>query len=227
MKDAEAASEVSTQEASLRLRDYDRLKLQLGSLIRDALRLAEERKDPERPAKFRDLLTRLVEDRFTLAVVGQFNRGKSSLMNAILGLERLPVGVLPLTSAITKVSYGNPERVLVEFLGSSLKGEIPLEQLPEYVTETGNPGNQKQIAAVEVQLPSEFLRRGLFFVDTPGVGSAITANTATTGQFLPQADAVVFVTSFDSPLGQEELEFLRKVRDYVRKIFLSSTNLIW
>jgi len=123
------------------------------------------------------------------------------------------------TSVITKVSYGNPERVLIEYPGSSLRSEIPLEQLGEYVTEMGNPGNQKQIAAVEIQLPAEFLRRGLFFVDTPGVGSAIAANTATTERFLPEADAVIFVTSFDSPLGRNELEFLQKVRQYVRKVF--------
>lgn len=202
------------------MRDYDRLRLDLASLIQSAFRLIDQKSNPEAHQQCRDLLTSLAEDRFTLAVVGQFNRGKSSLMNAVLGLNRLPVGIVPLTSVITKVSYGNPERVLLEFRGSSLKDEISLDRLPEYVTEEGNPGNQKQIKAAEVQLSSDFLRRGLFFVDTPGIGSAIEANTATTEQFLPQADAVIFVTSFDSPLGQAELEFLQKVREHVRKIFL-------
>ncbi|MGH9395929.1 MAG: dynamin family protein [Terriglobia bacterium] len=64
------------------------------------------------------------------------------------------------------------------------------------------------------------LRYGFFFVDTPGIGSAITANTVTTERFLPEADAVIFVTSFESPLAREELQFLDKVRDHVRKIFL-------
>lgn len=140
-------------------------------------------------------------------------------MNAILGLDRLPVGVVPLTSVITKVSYGNPERVLLEYEGSQMKNEVALNELADYVTEAGNPGNQRRIAAAELQLPSEFLRRGLFFVDTPGVGSAIAENTATTESFLPEADAVIFVTSFDSPLGREELDFLQKVREHVRKVF--------
>jgi len=219
MKENEVTSDVSAAQAGERLRDYERLKLELASVIRRMLLLVDGQADPERHGKCRHLLTRLAEDRFNLAVVGQFNRGKSSLMNAILGMERLPVGVVPLTSVITKVSYGNPEQVLIEFAGSSLKGEIPIEELPEYVTEAGNPGNQKRIAAAEVQLPSEFLRRGLFFIDTPGVGSAIAANTATTEQFLPEADAVIFVTSYDSPLGHDELEFLQKVREHVRKVF--------
>jgi len=209
----------STARAGERLQDYERLKLHLGALSQRVLRLIDSQADPERHRRCRDLLAALAEDRFTLAVVGQFNRGKSSLMNAILGLDRLPVGVVPLTSVITKVSYGNPERVLIEYEGSHMKREITLGQLAEYVTEGGNPGNQRQIAAAEIQLPSEFLRRGLFFVDTPGVGSAIAENTATTESFLPEADAVIFVTSFDSPLSREELGFLQKVREHVRKVF--------
>lgn len=216
----EIQSQASSGAARERLCDYDRMRLNLASLIQSVFRLISQKTDHGAYEQCRDLLEGLAEYRFTLAVVGQFNRGKSSLMNAVMGLDRLPVGIVPLTSVITKVSYGNPERVLIEFRGWSLKDEIPLERLAEYVTETGNPGNQKQITAAEVQLPSEFLRRGLFFVDTPGIGSAIEANTATTEQFLPQADAVIFVTSFDSPLGQGELDFLQKVRENVRKIFL-------
>jgi GTP-binding protein EngB required for normal cell division len=202
-----------------RLRDYDRLKLELGRSLQTVLHLVSEKDHGVQHQRCRELLTRLAEDRFVLAVVGQFNRGKSSLMNAILGMDRLPVGIVPLTSVITRVAYGNPERAIIKFEGSSLRSEIRIDQLGEYVTEGGNPGNQKRIAVAELQLPSEFLRRGLFFVDTPGVGSAIAANTATTERFLPEADAVIFVTSFDSPLSRDELEFLQRVRDHVRKIF--------
>ncbi|HXJ94741.1 MAG TPA: dynamin family protein [Terriglobia bacterium] len=202
-----------------RLRDYDRLKLELGQTLQTVLHLVGGQEHQEQHRSWRELLTRLAEDRFMLAVVGQFNRGKSSLMNAILGLDRLPVGVVPLTSVITKVAYGNPERVLIEFEGGRLRTAIRMDQLGDYVTEEGNPANKKRIAAAEAQLPSEFLRRGLFFVDTPGVGSAIAANTATTEHFLPEADAVIFVMSFDSPLSRDELEFLQRVGDHVRKIF--------
>lgn len=219
MRDLKESSQAPTAVAGERLRDYERVKLELGSLIQGALRLIDESSDRDRHRACRELLASLAEDRFTLAVVGQFNRGKSSLMNAVVGLDRLPVGVVPVTSVITKVSYGNPERVLIEYPGSSHRSEITLDQVGGYATEMANPGNQKHVAAVEIQLPAEFLRRGLFFVDTPGVGSAIVANTATTERFLPDADAVIFVTSFDSPLGHEELQFLEKVRQHVRKVF--------
>lgn len=202
------------------LKQYDRLKIEIASAVQTAFYLLDREKAHDEKRACQDLLARLTDDRFILAVVGQFNRGKSSLMNAVLGMDRLPIGIVPLTSAITKVSYGNPERVRIEYEGSSLRTDISLSQLPNYVTETGNPGNAKKVAAAEVELPSDVLRYGFFFVDTPGIGSAITANTATTERFLPEADAVIFVTSFESPLAREELQFLQRVREHVRKIFL-------
>jgi small GTP-binding protein len=209
-----------TSEPAESLKQYDRLKAEIASAVQGAFYLLNSEKAHDEKQACQGLLARLADDRFVLAVVGQFNRGKSSLMNVVLGTDRLPVGIVPLTSAITKVSYGNPERVRIEYEGSSLGTDISLSRLPDYVTETGNPGNAKKVAAAEVQLPADVLRYGFFFVDTPGIGSAITANTITTERFLPEADAVIFVTSFESPLMREEIQFLDKVREHVRKIFL-------
>ena len=141
-------------------------------------------------------------------------------MNAILGVDRLPTGLLPHTSVITTVTYGDREKVLIRLQGWSLPQEIPLSQLVEYVTENGNPGNRRSVSSAEIQLPVELLRRGLLFVDTPGVGSAIIANTTTTRHFLPEADSAIFVTSFDSPLGDGEIEFLRRSTELSARCFL-------
>jgi GTP-binding protein EngB required for normal cell division len=164
-------------------------------------------------------MVKLAEDRFALAVLGQFKRGKSSLMNAIVGREVLPTGVLPLTSAITILKFGPVERLLIHREDWSWPQEEPLSQLAQYVTEKGNPGNVKQVKMACVELPLPFLRRGLEFVDTPGVGSAIEANTATTYGFLPNCDAVIFVTSVDTPLTAVEIEFLQRIRQHVHKVF--------
>jgi uncharacterized protein (DUF1778 family) len=164
-------------------------------------------------------MVKLAEDRFTLAVLGQFKRGKSSLMNAIIGRELLPTGVLPLTSAITVLKFGPTERLVIEREGLQWPETVPLSQLDDYVTERGNPGNKKRVKTATVEVPLPFLRRGLEFVDTPGVGSAIAANTATTYAFIPQCDAVIFVTSVDTPLTDAELGFLKTIRQHVRKIF--------
>ena len=202
------------------LRDYGRLKLELAGILRSLRQMAEDRNDKDGANECRKLLSRLAEDRFNLVVVGQFSRGKTSLMNAMLGVDRLPTSVLPLTSVITSVSYGDRERVLIHWHWWSYTSEVSLNDLPQYVTQEGNPGNERRVRCAEVQLPVELLRLGFYFIDTPGVGSAIAANTATTSEFLPEADAVIFVTSFDSPLTESELQFLDQVRRHVRKIFI-------
>ncbi len=138
----------------------------------------------------------------------------------MLGMDRLPTGIIPVTSVITAVSYNTRERVVVRFEGSNLTHEMPLAELPEWITERGNPGNRKKVEMAEVQLPAELLRRGAFFVDTPGLGSAIAENTETTHRFLAQIDALVLVTSFEFALSQEEISFLRRARALRRKVFV-------
>jgi len=210
------------------LKDYHRRKLELAGRLRALREVAKQAKDEAREKQCMEWMAKLAEDRFTLAVLGQFKRGKSSLMNAIIGRQLLPTGVLPVTSTITALKFGPQERLVVEREGLLWPEELPLSRLEEYVTENGNPGNQKRVKTATVEVPVPFLRRGLWFVDTPGVGSAIVANTATTYAFLPQCDAVLFVTSVDTPLTSMEMEFLREIRQHVRKIFfiLNKTDLL-
>jgi GTP-binding protein EngB required for normal cell division len=204
------------------LRDYTRAKLEVAALVRDAWRLARTRSgaatdDQPSHSEWQALLAQLAEDRFNLAVVGQFKRGKSTLINAILGRELLPTGLLPLTSAITSLCYGPAERVRLRRAGWTLEEEVPLAQLADYITEHGNPGNEKGLIEARVELPVPFLRRGLYFIDTPGIGSARQENTATTYGFLPRMDAVIFVTSAEAPLSEAEARFLADIRTYVRQ----------
>ena len=207
------------------LKTYEQIKFELAELIRSGQLIASEREqdsnrryDAERP--WRALLTRLAEDRFTVVVAGRFSRGKSSLMNAVLGMDRLPTGIVPLTSVITYVRYGTSEKVLLNYEGTRLRGEATLQELPEYVTEKGNPGNAKRIHSAEIQLPAEILRRGFFFVDTPGLGSAIFENTKTTERFIPEIDVLILVTSYESPLSEDEMRFLSYAVGSVGAVFI-------
>lgn len=201
------------------LRDYVAAKYQVAGLVTDAHQVVGPI-DGERAAAIADLVVKLAEDRFNMAVVGQFKRGKSSLMNAVIGRELLPTGVLPLTSAITAVCYGPREGVWLRRRDSRFEQEIGTEELTDWVTERGNPGNEKGLVEARVEVPHPFLRRGLYFVDTPGVGSASLENTETAFQFLSEADAVIFVTGVDSPLGGEEERFLRHIREQVSRLII-------
>jgi GTPase Era involved in 16S rRNA processing len=203
-----------------KLRKYTQTKLALAEqlrIVRESLTALGREKAEQQCG---ELLVKLAEDRFVLAVLGQFKRGKSSLMNSIIGKELLPTGVLPLTSAITVLKYGPQERLLVNRKDSILPDELSISSLSEYVTETGNPGNQKKVITASIEVPVPFLHSGIEFVDTPGVGSSIISNTATTYSFLPECDAVLFVTSVDTPMTSMELDLLREIREYVNKIFI-------
>jgi len=207
------------------LKTYEQIKFALAELVRSGQLIATEREndskkkhDAEQP--WRDLLARLADDRFTVVFAGRFNRGKSSLMNALLAMDRLPTGVVPLTSVITYVRYGTSERVLLDYQGSGLRGEARLEELPDYVTEKGNPANVKRLRSAEIQLPSEILRRGVFLVDTPGLGSAIFENTRTTESFIPEIDVLILVTSYESPLTDDEIRYLQQASSSVRAVFI-------
>jgi len=201
------------------LRTYGQIKLKLADLfhvIRQSF-FTLDRQNAEND--FRSLMAKLAEDRFVLAVLGQFKRGKSSLMNAIIGEPLLPTSVLPLTSTITILRYGPKKYILVDKENSLFAEELPVSMLPDFVTEKGNPGNLKKVKSVYVQTPFQLLRYGFEFVDTPGIGSIINANTETTYHFLPECDAVLFVTDVDSPMTTIEQEFLEKIKGYVSRIF--------
>jgi GTP-binding protein EngB required for normal cell division len=200
------------------LKQYEEQKFAIADVIRTALSI--DTADVNLRSAGHELLVRLAEDRFNLMVVGRFNRGKSTLLNALLGRSYLPTGIVPLTSVITTIRYGSRAQVLIHYVNSSFRSEVPLERLEDYVTQQSNPGNAKGIAFAEIQLPVEILRRGYFFVDSPGLGSSIRENTRTTEQFIPEADAFILVTSYDSALSEEEDTFLEYVSRTKKKLFV-------
>ena len=202
------------------LRTYADRRLELGDMIRAAVHLARGSGDEQAERRARDLLSRLAADTFQLAVAGQFSRGKTTLMNALLGGPYLPMGALPMTSVITTVRYGSRPKAIVRRRGPGLGAEVPLAQVAGYIAQASATRAEQQVVSAEVEVPAEILRLGFEFIDTPGVGSAIEINTATTRRFLPRADAVIFVTGFDSPLTQAEAGFLADAARHAGKLFL-------
>jgi len=215
---------VIPDESPAALREYEAAKFELAEILRvisgQRTRNRGSAQGPLGRDEIDDLFTRLAEDRFVLLVAGRFSRGKTSLMNAILGLDRLPTGILPLTSVITSVVYGRPERVKLEREQAGLPIEIPMDALAEYITERGNPANARRIRIAHVALPAEILRRGFHFVDSPGLGSAIRENTRTTESYFLEADAAIVVSGFDGPLTEDEVRALRTFAETGRPVFL-------
>ena len=148
------------------------------------------------------------EGRFYVAVVGQPERGKSALLNALVGSPLLPVGSAPTTATVTLLRPGPKVRVTIHYrhAGST---EVPIATLPDFLTDTGNPGNVRSIRAVEVETPSPALVPGLCLVDTPGMAAVIGTNLQETDDFVPHVDALLLVLGADPPLSAQEIELLR------------------
>jgi len=153
-----------------------------------------------------------------VAMVGEFKRGKSSLVNALLERDVLPVGVLPLTAVPTILERGE-EGCTVEFADGHAEPH-PLPALTGFVTEAQNPGNRLGVARVTARLHAPLLDDGVRLVDTPGVGSVHEHNTAAAGAYLPSLDAAVLVTSADPPISKAERSFLERVARHAVRLFV-------
>ena len=179
--------------------------------------LAEDLKARHIEEEANDLAARIAEGRFYVACLGQFKRGKSTLINALIGDPVLPVGFTPVTAVPTVIRYGETRRARIQSR-EGLWQDVNASDLKQYVSEEYNPENTKAVRCVEVFVPSRLLSAGMCFVDTPGLGSVFTGNTAATQAFLPHIDAALVVVGADPPLAGEELELVETVANQVEHI---------
>lgn len=199
------------------VQDFDSAKVMLIKYLGEIKQIIKDKEKSLLEAVDYEL-DKLLKNEFNLAVLGQFKRGKSTFINALLGEKIVPTAVVPLTSIVTIIKYGPKVKVTVYFLDGSQK-EITVKELEEYATERGNPGNEKKVKEIIIEHPSEFLKKGISLIDTPGIGSVYQHNTDVTYEFLPKLDAAIFLFTIDSPVAKNEYEFLKDVQDHAVKIF--------
>ena len=190
-----------------------------AALLLRLAKLGEELGTDRVADEARELAARISEGRFYVACVGQFKRGKSTLLNALIGEPVLPVGFIPVTAVPTVIRYG-------EQLKARLKDrdfawhEIPVSYVKQYVSEENNPENVKGVTGVEIFVPSPLLSTGMCLVDTPGLGSVFSGNTAATQDFIPHIDAALIVLGADPPLAGEELATVEAVARNVQDLIV-------
>ncbi len=173
-----------------------------------------------------ELKGRLSQGTFHLAVLGQFKRGKSTFLNALLGKEILPTSVVPLTAVPIFIRSDNSLSVKIYFDESSDEKEYSskneqdiMDALSEFVAEEKNPKNKKGVREAEVLVSADILSQGVVLIDTPGIGSTLRHNTEATLNFLPQCDAALFLISADPPITEVEVNFLKHLKGKVSRIF--------
>jgi len=200
------------------LEGYKEIRQELIGRIGRLAAVSTSRGDAKIEQSLQEIAEKLAGNRFNLVVLGQFKRGKSTFINSLLGEKVLPTAVVPLTSIVTLIKHGEKETIEVLFTSGERK-TISRDQLSDYVTERGNPANEKNVKHVEVSYPSDYLKDGVFIIDTPGVGSTFENNTEMTYNYLPKVDAALFLLAVDPPMSQSEISFLKDVKQYVEKIF--------
>ncbi|HLK11701.1 MAG TPA: dynamin family protein [Candidatus Binatia bacterium] len=185
--------------------------------------LAEEAGAEALAPEARALAARVHEGRFFVACVGQFKRGKSTLLNALVGDSVLPTGVTPVTAVVTVLRHGAVRAARVRHATGEWQPIDPAT-LSAYVSEQENPENAKQVAAVEVFVPSPLLAGGMCLVDTPGLGSVFAGNTEATRAFVPQIDAALVVLGADPPISADELALVEEVAAQVDVLVFALTK---
>jgi small GTP-binding protein len=151
------------------------------------------------------LVRKLEDDRFHLVVVGEFNHGKTTFVNALLGQRALPVGVTPTTAAIHHIRWAESPEAFVVSAGGARR-EIPFEEAQRFAA--GGGASTADVDYLEVGYPASLLKERIVLVDTPGVNDLSLQRADITYSYIPRADAVLFLLDAGQILKESERVFL-------------------
>ncbi|WP_437610474.1 dynamin family protein [Sorangium sp. So ce834] len=155
-----------------------------------------------------DLVKKLEADRFHLVVVGEFNHGKTTFVNALLGASILPVGVTPTTAVIHHLEYAAEPRAEVVYASGERVG-LPFEDVRAFTVGGERSSSAGEVKFLEVGYPAELLRERVVLVDTPGVNDLSLQRADITYSYIPRSDAVLFLIDAGQPLKESERVFLQ------------------
>lgn len=190
------------------LTNYKQTLFRLGNLLRQLRDFAERLNLQNLVNSIDDTLHRVETNAFSIAVVGEFKRGKSTFINALLGREILPSDILPTTATLNRVTYGLKPLVKIQFKDGS-EEIIALEELSNYVTKL-TPEAEAIASTIQeaiVYYPVSYCLNNVDIIDTPGLSDDETM-TAITLSVLPHVDVAILVVMALSPLSESERAFL-------------------
>jgi len=170
-----------------------------------------------------DVLEKVANDSFDIAIVGEFKRGKSTLINSLLGKDILPTDILPCSATLNRVTYSITPSVKIEYKDGRVE-EIDIDRLPDYVTKLTDESAKvsESIREATVYYPINFCRNNVDIIDTPGLNDDQNM-TDVTLSILPQVDAAILVIMAQSPFSDFERDFLENkllVSDLGRVLFV-------
>lgn len=186
--------------------EFGELKAKALRGLREVAALAEEAGARTLASKLtEDRIPRLEEEVFHLVVLGEFNHGKTTFVNALLGASVLPMGVTPTTAVIHHIRYGESQeaRALSE---DGQETPVPMARLSDY--EVAGQALREQVQRIDLTYPAPFLKDGVVLVDTPGVNDLNEARAEITYGYIPRADAILFLLDAGQILKESERQFV-------------------
>ena len=211
------------------------IKKKVTNIASRFIKLAKSSENQRAVAKIKKELENFQLGIFRIVVVGEIKKGKSSFINALLGVENLlPAFSDVATSTVFKVMYGKERKIKVFMLPEDPEKpqntppplEINEDQVKEYGTEDGNPNNEKRVDFIGIQLPNPMLASGVVIIDTPGLGGLFKKHRDITWKYVPSADAVFFVfDSVESVATKDEMDMLEKLRKLSPALFFVQTKI--
>ena len=157
------------------------------------------------------LLSDIHRDFYTVVVLGEFKRGKSTFVNAILGEPLLPMDILPETAVISAIMYDEAPRLsVVSSDGSEIEGEVSRDYLQKFSAQTAAQSDLASIRYIKIGYPIEMLKNRVVLVDTPGVSDLNQQRSDVTYRFLPCANTVIFLLDANAPLKKTEKDFIEQ-----------------
>lgn len=171
-----------------------------------------------------ELLNRISNDSFHLVVVGEFSRGKSTFVNALLGCRILPASKNPTTAIISKIVYGKKSGYQIYYHGSDIPQNLTKDDFKKLTAPAEPDQNdltsmqeyikaQEELARIDyaqITYPLSFCQNGVEVIDTPGTNDLNAMRLDVTYNYLANADAVVLLLSATQPLSASEAKFIQE-----------------
>lgn len=202
----------------------------LRSVYQSLLPMLKEQKKEETIKQIEQLLAKYASNAVTIMVCGEFKRGKSSIVNAILGEEICPVDDCITTSSVSLIRYGQTPRVLRHFIDADNKmatESINIDSVEKF--SKGASVNTDNTILLEIEIPNDKLKAGLAILDTPGIGGLDPRHLSLTSFALTKTDCVFFVADAQEPMSASELAFIKeKIAPFGTniKVLLNKTDLL-
>lgn len=190
--------------------DYHRTLYRLIGDLKRAKPIAQELGLGQAADLIGETIRRVEMNTFNLAIVGEFKRGKSRLINALLGMELLPSDVLPTTAALNRICYGLEKSARIEFRDGHSE-EVSLDKLHAYITKLTTESEEvaRTVKQAIIRYPSPYCQHNVQIIDTPGLNDEETM-TAVTLSVLPETDVAILVISAVAPFSEYERDLVER-----------------